>query len=67
MQINVGSIDRLIRIVVGLALLSLLFWLDAPWHWLGLIGLMPLITGLTRRCPGYGLLGLNTCPLRKPE
>jgi len=46
MQINVGSLDRIVRIVVGLVLLSLPLWLDSSWRWLGLIGIMPLITGL---------------------
>ncbi|MBS0614708.1 MAG: DUF2892 domain-containing protein, partial [Proteobacteria bacterium] len=41
--------------------------LDSSWRWLGLIGIMPLVTGLTGRCPGYRLLGLSTCPMRKPE
>lgn len=67
MKINVGKIDRLIRIVLGLVLLSLPLWLDSPWRWLGLIGLMPLFTGLSGRCPGYGLLGLSTCPMRKHD
>jgi hypothetical protein len=67
MPINVGSADRLIRIVSGLVLLSLPFWLETPWRWLGLVGLMPLITGLAGRCPGYRLLGLSTCPMRKQE
>lgn len=67
MQVNVGNFDRLVRIVVGLGLLSLPFWLDTPWRWLGLIGVMPLFTGLAGRCPGYRLLGMSTCPLRKPE
>ncbi|MBA2077939.1 MAG: hypothetical protein BGP10_13790 [Rhodanobacter sp. 68-29] len=67
MQINVGGIDRLIRIVVGLLLLSLPLWLDTPWRWFGLIGVMPLLTGIAGRCPGYRLLGLNTCPLRRPR
>lgn len=65
MQINVGNIDRVARIVVGLVLLSLPFWLDSPWRWVGLIGLMPLFTGLLGRCPAYRLLGRNTCPVRK--
>ncbi|MDX9741607.1 MAG: DUF2892 domain-containing protein [Gammaproteobacteria bacterium] len=60
MDINVGNIDRALRIVAGLALLSLPFWLDSPWRWLGLIGVMPLITGLLGHCPGYRLLGTNT-------
>ena len=68
MQINVGSLDRIVRIVVGLILLSLPLWLDSAWRWLGLIGIMPLITGLAGRCLGYRLLGLSTCPIqKKPE
>jgi len=67
MQINVGTSDRIVRILIGLFLLSLPLWLDSPWRWLGLIGLMPLLTGLAGRCPGYRLLGLNTCPMRKQE
>ena len=67
MNINVGNFDRLVRIVIGLVLISLPFWLESPWRWLGLIGVMPLFTGLAGRCPGYRLLGLNTCPLRKSD
>ena len=69
MQTNVGNLDRIARVVIGLILLSLPLWLDSPWRWLGLIGIMPLITGLAGRCPGYRLLGVNisTCPMRKPE
>ena len=67
MQINVGSLDRIVRIVVGLVLLSLPLWLDSSWRWLGLIGFMPLITGLAVRCPGYRLLGLSTCPIQKKK
>jgi len=62
MKINVGNFDRLVRVIVGLVLLSLPLWLDAPWRWLGLIGIMPLITGLSGRCPGYRLIGRSTCP-----
>lgn len=60
MDINVGSADRILRIIAGQALLSLIFWLDSPWRWLGLIGLGPLVTGLVRHCPGYRLIGVNT-------
>ena len=67
MQINVGSLDRIVRIVVGLVLLSLPLWLDSSWRWLGLIGFMPLITVLAVRCPGYRLLGLSTCPIQKKK
>lgn len=44
MKINVGNFDRLVRIVIGLVLISLPFWLESPWRWLGLIGVMPLFT-----------------------
>lgn len=67
LQINVGHFDRIARIVTALALLSLPFWLDSSWRWLGLIGLMPLATGLSGHCPGYSLLGWSTCPVRKPQ
>ncbi len=53
MKANVGRIDGAIRIVVGLLLLSLVFVLGDVTRWIGLIGVVPLVTGLTRRCPGY--------------
>ncbi|MFA5521031.1 MAG: DUF2892 domain-containing protein [Castellaniella sp.] len=67
MQTNVGSLDRIARIVIGLILLSLPLWLDSSWRWLGLVGIMPLITGLSGRCPGYRLLGRSTCPVQKKK
>jgi hypothetical protein len=57
---NVGSFDRLARIVLGLALIALVFvGPKTPWGW---IGVVPLVTGLLRTCPLYTLLGVNTCP-----
>ncbi|MFN7003218.1 MAG: DUF2892 domain-containing protein [Roseinatronobacter sp.] len=63
---NVGGIDRILRIVVGLALI-LGFFLnaDGSMRWLYLIGIVPLATGLMQTCPLYSLIGLNTCPTRK--
>jgi hypothetical protein len=59
MTANVGTIDRILRIVVGLVLIALVFiGPKTPW---GLIGLVPLLTGLVCFCPAYTLLGLNTC------
>ncbi len=56
---NVGSIDRVLRLVVGLAILSQVFvGLTTPWAWLGLV---PLGTALFGWCPPYALLGINTC------
>ncbi len=60
---NVGSIDRVIRVVVGLAVLSLVF--VGPQTWWGLLGLVPLGTALMGWCPPYAMLGINTCGVRK--
>ena len=62
MKVNVGSADKAIRIVIGLALLSLLFLLEGKARWFGLIGLVPLLTALSGFCPLYTLFGLSTCP-----
>lgn len=53
MKANVGRIDASIRIVVGLVLLSLVFVLEGATRWIGLIGLIPLVTGFVGRCPLY--------------
>lgn len=63
MQANVGNIDRIIRIVIGLGLIgATLMGAIGAWGW---IGLVPLLTGIFSRCPAYKLLGLNTCPLKR--
>jgi len=65
MKANVGGIDRGLRIIVGLALIALtLMGSIGAWGW---IGVVPLITGLFKFCPAYGLLGMNTCPMKKPS
>lgn len=58
MKSNVGGIDKILRIVVGLILISLVFIVPTPWGW---IGLVPLATALINFCPLYPLLGINTC------
>ena len=64
MKFNVGGIDRLLRIVLGLVLISLtLTGHIGAWGWLGLL---PLITGLVRICPAYLPFGLSTCK-HKPK
>ncbi len=60
MKQNVGNVDRWIRIVLGVALLSLLAFLSGPIRWIGLIGLIPLVTGIINFCPIYALLGVST-------
>ncbi len=60
---NEGTLDRGLRIVIGLALLSLT--LVGPKSMLGLIGIIPLVTGAIGFCPIYKVLGLSTCPVPK--
>ncbi len=57
---NIGKIDKWIRIVLGIALLSMLLWVPGGLKWLGLIGLIPLVTALIGFCPLYSLLGIST-------
>lgn len=64
---NVGGFDRILRIVVGLALI-VWFFVDQGtgfWHWAKLIGIVPLATGLMSSCPLYSILGLRTCPVKR--
>ena len=58
MNQNEGSIDRVFRVLVGSVLLSLVFF--GPHTWLGLIGIIPLFTGLVGFCPLYRALGVST-------
>ena len=62
---NVGTIDRALRVIVGLALI-VAFFLNpgGSWSWLYLIGIIPLVTGLLGTCPAYSLFGMNTCQNR---
>lgn len=63
---NVGSVDRILRIVVGLIVLSLFFiYPEASWRYLALVGIVPLLTGLFSTCPLYSILGISTCPMKK--
>jgi hypothetical protein len=61
MKINVGGADRILRIVVGLALILLVLSNQiGVWGW---IGIVPLATGLLKTCPLYSLVGFDTCPI----
>lgn len=65
MKANVGGIDRILRIVAGLALIGLtLADVIGVWGW---IGIVPLVTGLFKFCPFYPLLGMNTCPMQEKK
>jgi len=61
-KVNVGTPDRAIRVVLGLALLSLIvIGPHTAWGW---IGVVPLITGILGWCPAYSILGISTCSVR---
>jgi hypothetical protein len=63
---NVGSADRVIRIVLGVIILSLFFiYPGAWWRYYALIGIVPILTGLAGTCPLYSIFGLSTCPAHK--
>jgi len=60
---NEGTVDRVLRVVAGAALVSLVFvGPQTPWGW---IGVVPLVTGLLGNCPVYSLLGISTCPVKQ--
>lgn len=60
---NEGTIDRVLRVALGLAVLSLVFMgPESAWGW---VGLVPLVTGLVGVCPVYSILGINTCSIRR--
>ena len=63
---NVGKIDRIMRIIVGIALLAgFALNADASYRWLYLIGIVPLATGLINSCPLYSIFGISTCKIKK--
>lgn len=62
---NVGGIDRVLRILIGLVLIALVFvGPQTAWGW---IGIVPLATGLLGWCPPYSLFGFNTCNVPKKD
>ena len=65
MNANVGNTDRVVRIIAGIVLLGAVVLVESNLRWLGLIGIVPLATGLFRWCPAYALFGLNTCGIAR--
>ena len=64
MKINVGSSDRIIRILAGASIIAAGFVFQTWW---GVVGLLPLVTGLTKTCPAYMPFGLSTCKLESEK
>ena len=68
MTANVGSIDRIARIIIGLLLIAYaipLGFAQTGWNWVGWIGVVPLLTAFFGFCPLYTLLGISTCPAKR--
>ncbi|TVR07843.1 MAG: DUF2892 domain-containing protein [Salinarimonadaceae bacterium] len=67
---NVGNVDQIVRIVVGLALIAFaLGWIfpGTGLNWLGWIGIVPLATAAVSSCPAYSIFGVSTCEKPSPE
>lgn len=63
---NVGSIDRIVRIVIGLGLLwYAIFAAPTGYNWIGWIGVIPIVTALIGNCPLYSIIGVSTCPAKR--
>ena len=60
MKKNMGNTDRLIRIVLGLVLVAILIFVQSAWRWVGLLGIVLVVTALINFCPLYTLFGINT-------
>jgi len=63
MSVNVGTVDRIARIIVGIALIAFALGYIAPgtgWNWLGWIGVLPILTALVGNCPAYSVFGVST-------
>ncbi|MEQ1882165.1 MAG: DUF2892 domain-containing protein [Burkholderiales bacterium] len=61
MNMNIGKMDRIVRVVLGIALLLVVLFAEGPMRWWGLIGIVPLATAFSGWCPAYLIFGMNTC------
>lgn len=62
---NVGGADLALRLIIGLVLVSSVYFLDGNWKWIGVTAVIPLMTALTQFCFVNKLLGRNTCAVSK--
>ena len=64
MKANVGSADKIIRIILGVAIIAAGFMYGS---WLGAIGVIPILTAFMSFCPLYSIFGINTCKLKEAQ
>jgi hypothetical protein len=65
---NVGSVDRVLRIILGLVLIAYAIpigFSQTGWNWVGWIGVVPILTAVFSTCPAYSILGISSCPAKK--
>jgi hypothetical protein len=64
MTVNMGGLDRGLRLIVGIALICFAIPIGFPnvgWNWVGWVGVIPIVTALIGNCPAYSIVGLSTC------
>lgn len=64
MTVNMGVLDRVLRLIVGIVLICFAIPIGFPnvgWNWVGWVGVIPILTALTGNCPAYSMVGLSTC------
>jgi len=64
MRPNIGKLDATIRYAVGIFLLAMIFLVEGPWRWLGVIGVIPIVTAAITWCPVWKLFGIDTSERR---
>lgn len=65
MPVNVGTLDRIARLVFAVILVAVFVFAPSPIRWIGVIAAIPLLTGAIAFCPLYSLFGINTCRVRR--
>jgi hypothetical protein len=70
MKPNIGTVDRIARLALGIVLIAYAIPIGFPntgWNFVGWIGILPILTAVLRICPAYTLLGVNTCDTNSKE
>jgi ABC-type uncharacterized transport system permease subunit len=65
---NMGTVDRVLRLIIGVVLIAYALKIGfsaTGWNWVGWIGVIPILTALVGNCPLYSIVGMSTCPANK--